>query len=66
MPVTFAIGTIAALSMACLFLVNQDPLALQIIFIEMNRLGAMPVLVALPVSAIVLVALTLLGPRTGP
>ena len=44
---------IAALSMACLFLVNQDPLALQIIFIEMNRLGAMPVLVALPLFTFV-------------
>ena len=39
---------IAALSIACLFLVDHDPLALQMIIIEMNRLGSMPVLVALP------------------
>lgn len=44
---------IAALSMACLFFVDHDPLALQMILIEMNRLGAMPVLVALPLFTFV-------------
>ena len=34
---------IAALSMACLYLLDHDWLALQVILIEMNRLGAMPV-----------------------
>ena len=44
---------IAALSVACFYLVDHDPLALQTIFIEMNRLGAMPVLVALPLFTFV-------------
>jgi C4-dicarboxylate transporter DctM subunit len=44
---------IAALSAACFYLVDHDPLALQMIFIEMNRLGAMPVLVALPLFTFV-------------
>ena len=44
---------IAALSIACLYLVDQDWLALQTILIEMNRLGAMPVLVALPLFTFV-------------
>jgi C4-dicarboxylate transporter, DctM subunit len=44
---------IAALSMACLFFVDHDLLALQMILIEMNRLGAMPVLVALPLFTFV-------------
>ncbi len=44
---------IAALSIACLYLVEQDWLALQTILIEMNRLGAMPVLVALPLFTLV-------------
>ena len=39
---------IAALSMACLFFVDHDLTAFQMILIEMNRLGSMPVLVALP------------------
>lgn len=44
---------IAALSMACLFFADHDLLALQMILIEMNRLGAMPVLVALPLFTFV-------------
>jgi tripartite ATP-independent transporter DctM subunit len=44
---------IAALSMACLYLTEHDLLALQTIIIEMNRLGAMPVLVALPLFTFV-------------
>ncbi|MBR9985158.1 MAG: TRAP transporter large permease subunit [Desulfosarcina sp.] len=44
---------IAALSIACLYWVDQDWLALQTILIEMNRLGAMPVLVALPLFTFV-------------
>jgi C4-dicarboxylate transporter, DctM subunit len=44
---------IAALSVACFYLVDHDPLALQMIFIEMNRLGSMPVLVALPLFTFV-------------
>ena len=44
---------IAALSIVCLYLVEHDWLALQIILIEMNRLGAMPVLVALPLFTFV-------------
>ncbi|HSO20029.1 MAG TPA: TRAP transporter large permease subunit, partial [Desulfosarcina sp.] len=44
---------IAALSIACLYLVEHDLLALQSILIEMNRLGAMPVLVALPLFTFV-------------
>lgn len=44
---------IAALSIACLYLVDHDLLALQMILIEMNRLGAMPVLVALPLFTFV-------------
>ncbi len=44
---------IAALSIACLYLVAHDWLALQVILIEMNRLGSMPVLVALPLFTFV-------------
>lgn len=44
---------IAALSIACLYLLDHDPLSLQMILIEMNRLGAMPVLVALPLFTFV-------------
>ena len=44
---------IAALSMACLFFVDQDLTAFQMILIEMNRLGSMPVLVALPLFTFV-------------
>ncbi|WP_372682936.1 TRAP transporter large permease [Desulfosarcina sp.] len=44
---------IAALSIACLYLVSHDWLALQTILIEMNRLGSMPVLVALPLFTFV-------------
>jgi C4-dicarboxylate transporter DctM subunit len=44
---------IAALSMACIFFVDFDPMSLQLVLIEMNRLGAMPVLVALPLFTFV-------------
>jgi tripartite ATP-independent transporter DctM subunit len=44
---------IIALSMACLYFVNHDLLALQMVLIEMNRLGSMPVLVALPLFTFV-------------
>lgn len=44
---------IAALSIACLYLVDHDLLALQMILIEMNRLGSMPVLMALPLFTFV-------------
>ena len=43
----------AALSIACLYFADYDLLALQTIIIEMNRLGAMPVLVALPLFTFV-------------
>jgi C4-dicarboxylate transporter, DctM subunit len=39
---------IAGLSMACLYLVDNEFSSLQMIIIEMNRLASMPVLVALP------------------
>jgi len=39
---------IAGLSIVCLYFVDYDWLSLQMILIEMNRLGSMPVLVALP------------------
>ena len=39
---------IAGLSIVCLYFVDFDWLSLQMIIIEMNRLGSMPVLVALP------------------
>ena len=44
---------IAALSIACIYLMAHDWMALQTILIEMNRLGAMPVLVALPLFTFV-------------
>jgi C4-dicarboxylate transporter DctM subunit len=52
---------IAALSIACLYLVDLDWLSLQTILIEMNRLGAMPVLVALPLFTFVGCLLTETG-----
>jgi C4-dicarboxylate transporter DctM subunit len=39
---------IAGLSIVCLYFVDYDWSSLQMIIIEMNRLGSMPVLVALP------------------
>ncbi len=39
---------IAGLSIVCLYFADHDFLSLQMILIEMNRLGSMPVLVALP------------------
>jgi C4-dicarboxylate transporter DctM subunit len=44
---------IAALSVVCLYFADHDWLSLQMICIEMNRLGAMPVLVALPLFTFV-------------
>ena len=44
---------IAALSMVCLFFLEHDWLALQIILIEMNRMASMPVLIALPLFTFV-------------
>ena len=44
---------IAALSIVCLYFIEYDPLALQLIIIEMNRLASMPVLIALPLFTFV-------------
>ncbi len=44
---------IAALSIVCLYFIEYDPLALQLIIIEMNRLASMPVLIALPLFTLV-------------
>jgi len=44
---------IAALSIICLYFIEYDPLALQLIIIEMNRLASMPVLIALPLFTFV-------------
>ena len=52
---------IAGLSMVCLYAVDHDPLSLQTILIEMNRLAAMPVLVALPLFTFVGCLLTETG-----
>ncbi|MBW2218450.1 MAG: TRAP transporter large permease [Deltaproteobacteria bacterium] len=39
---------IAGLSIVCFYFVDYDPLSIQMILIEMNRLASMPVLMALP------------------
>ncbi|MDX2508663.1 MAG: TRAP transporter large permease subunit, partial [Desulfobacterales bacterium] len=44
---------IAALSIVCLYFIEYDWLALQLIIIEMNRLASMPVLIALPLFTLV-------------
>ncbi|MBW1821001.1 MAG: TRAP transporter large permease subunit [Deltaproteobacteria bacterium] len=44
---------IAALSMVCLYFIEYEWLALQLIVIEMNRLASMPVLTALPLFTFV-------------
>jgi C4-dicarboxylate transporter, DctM subunit len=44
---------IAALSIVCLYFVEYEWLALQLIIIEMNRLASMPVLIALPIFTFV-------------
>jgi len=49
---------IAGLSIVCLYFVDFDWLALQIILIEVNRLASMPVLVALPLFTFVGTLLT--------
>ena len=46
-------AVIAALSMVCLYAVDADPMAIQTVIIEMNRLASMPVLVALPLFTFV-------------
>lgn len=46
-------AVIAALSMVCLYAVDADPMAIQTVLIEMNRLASMPVLVALPLFTFV-------------
>jgi tripartite ATP-independent transporter DctM subunit len=52
---------IAGLSLVCLFAESGDWLALQTVIIEMNRLAAMPVLVALPLFTLTGVLLTETG-----
>jgi C4-dicarboxylate transporter DctM subunit len=49
---------IAGISTVCLYAVDHDPLALQTVLIEMNRLASMPVLVALPLFTFVGALLT--------
>jgi len=44
---------IAGLSIVCLYFIDYDWLALQLILIEMNRLASMPVLIALPLFTFV-------------
>ena len=44
---------VAAITIACLYMINHDWLSLQLIIIEMNRLASMPVLVALPLFTLV-------------
>jgi TRAP-type mannitol/chloroaromatic compound transport system permease large subunit len=39
---------IAGLALACLYSVDQEWLALQVVLIELNRMASMPILVALP------------------
>lgn len=39
---------IAGLSIVCFYFIDHDPLSIQMILIEMNRLASMPVLMALP------------------
>jgi C4-dicarboxylate transporter, DctM subunit len=39
---------IAGLSIVCFYFIDHDPLSIQMILIEMNRLASMPVLIALP------------------
>ena len=52
---------IAGLSIVCLYFIEYDWLALQMILIEMNRLASMPVLVALPLFTFVGCLLTETG-----
>jgi C4-dicarboxylate transporter, DctM subunit len=52
---------IAALSMVCLYAIDMDPMAIQTVLIEMNRLASMPVLVALPLFTFVGCLLTETG-----
>jgi len=52
---------IAGLSMVCLYAIDHDPLSIQTILIEMNRLASMPVLMALPLFTFVGCLLTETG-----
>jgi len=52
---------IAGLAMVCLLSSDSDPIALQVMLIEMNRLATMPVLVALPLFTMVGCLLTASG-----
>ncbi len=52
---------IGGLTMALLYAVDQDPLSIQTILIEMNRMASMPVLVALPLFTFVGTLLTETG-----
>ena len=52
---------VAGLSMVCLFFIDFDPQAIQIVIIEMNRLASMPVLTALPLFTFVGCLLTETG-----
>ena len=56
-------AVIAGLSTVCLYFIDHDWLALQMILIEMNRLASMPVLVALPLFTL---AGTILTATTAP
>jgi tripartite ATP-independent transporter DctM subunit len=49
---------IAGIAVVCLYAVDHDPLALQTVLIELNRLASMPVLVALPLFTFVGTLLT--------
>ncbi len=52
---------IAGLAMVCLLSSDSDPIVLQVMLIEMNRLATMPVLVALPLFTMVGCLLTASG-----
>jgi C4-dicarboxylate transporter DctM subunit len=49
---------IGGLAMVCLYAADPDPLSLQVVIIEMNRLASMPVLMALPLFTFVGTLLT--------
>lgn len=49
---------IGGLAMVCLYAADPDPMSLQVVIIEMNRLASMPVLMALPLFTFVGTLLT--------
>ena len=51
-------SVIGGLAMVCLYAADPDPMALQVVIIEMNRLASMPVLMALPMFTFVGTLLT--------